>query len=79
MKTGTNIKLSKSELCILYRAIKIMQSGEALLGIDIDRKVVPVLAKEILKYIDAKTAKKIDKEAALLVKAAEEASEDYND
>ena len=56
-----------------------MQSGEALLGIDIDRKVVPVLAKEILKYIDAKTAKKIDKEAALLVKAAEEASEDYND
>jgi len=61
---------NKRELLALVKAVKIMQSGEELLGIDIDKTVVDALAKKFLKEIDAKSAKKIDEEIASLIKGA---------
>lgn len=58
----------------LFKAVKIMQSGEELLGIDIDKKIVAVLVEKFLKEINTKSAKKIDKEITHLIKEAKESS-----
>ncbi len=59
----------------LFKAVKIIQSGEELLGIDIDKAIVDTLAKKFLKEIDAESAKKIVKEIASLIKGAGEANQ----
>ena len=75
------MKFNKKELLALFKAVKIIRSGEELLGIDVDKAVVDTLAEKFLKEIDAKSAQKIDKEIASLIKGAREAnqSSDYTE
>ena len=68
------MKFNKKELLALFRAIKIMQSGEELLGIDVDKKIVDALAERFQKEINTKFGKKIDREIASLIKEAREFS-----
>ncbi len=68
------MKFNKKELLALFRAIKIMQSGEELLGIDIDKQIIHTLAERLQKEINNKSAKKIDKEINSLIKEAGEFS-----
>lgn len=70
-----DLKFNDKELLALFKAVKIIQSGEELLGIDIDKAVVDTLAKKFLKVIDVKSAKKIDKEIASLINRAREANQ----
>lgn len=69
------MKFNEKELLALFRAIKIMQSGEELLGIDVDKKIVAALVEKFLKEVDTQSAKKIDKEIASLIKEARESSQ----
>lgn len=52
-----------------------MQSGEELLGIDIDKAIVDSLGEKFLKEINTKSAKKIDREIVSLIKEAREANQ----
>lgn len=69
------MKFNKKELLAAFKAVKILQSGEELLGIDIDKAVVNTLAEKFQKEIDIKSAKKIGKEVASLIKEAREVIE----
>lgn len=62
-------------MLMLFKAVKIMQSGEELLGIDIDKQIVDTLAEKFLKEINTKSAKKIYKEIASLINGAKEANQ----
>ena len=69
------LKFNKKELLALLKAIKILQSGEELLGVNVDKEIVVGLIEKFLKEIDAKSAKKIDKEIVSLIKEARESSQ----
>lgn len=69
---------NEKELSILFKAIKIMESGEELLGIDINKEVIHSLVDKFLKKIDNKSAKKIDKEIIFLIKEARKFSQSTN-
>lgn len=69
---------NEKELLVLFKAIKILESGEELLGIDIDEKIIHSLVEKFLKEIDNKSAKKIDKEIISLIKEARKFNQSPN-
>lgn len=69
------MKFSREELKELYRAVKILESGEVLLGVDIDKKTVKSLIDKISKNIDSQSKIRIAQEVKELVKEAKEFDE----
>lgn len=64
--------LSKGELREILRAVKILQCGEALLGIDVDNATVNSIIQKISRHVDEKTKRKIDNVVRRLIKESEE-------
>ncbi|MFH1126705.1 MAG: WYL domain-containing protein [archaeon] len=62
----------KEEILILLKSIKIMENGEALLGIDIERDKVNSLIKKLSKSAIETEIKEIDNSIESLIKEAEE-------
>ncbi len=71
------MKFTDKELENLYRALKILENGEGLLGIDIDESVVKVLIQKLEKYLSKKIKSKVNKEVEELIHEAEMALKEY--
>jgi len=67
------------ELTNLYKAVRILENGEALLGIDIEKKVIDDLILRLEERLPKKEITKINKEIETLIREAEIASNDYMD
>ncbi len=70
------MEFTDEELINLYRAVKILENGEGLLGIDIDRDVVEELVLKLKKRLPEKTLSNINKEIEELIAEAEMSLED---
>lgn len=66
------MKLNKKELLLLLKSVKIMEKGEVLLGIDVDRKIISSLIDKTSEDVGACEQEKIDKFIESLIKEAEE-------
>lgn len=65
------------ELINLYKAINILENGEVLLGVDIEKKVVEDLNLRLEEQLSRKVITKINQEIKTLIREAEIASYDY--
>lgn len=72
MNSLKSLKFNKDELALMLKSLKIIENGEALLGIDIDRKLVSSLAEKLSKQASSGELKKIDDFIRSLIKEAEE-------
>lgn len=63
---------NKRELREILRAVKILQSGETLLGMDVDKAIVDSIIRKISEHVDKKTKRKTDDEVRQLIKESEE-------
>lgn len=70
------MKFTDTELVNLYRAVKILENGEGLLGIDIDKDVVEELVLKLKERLPEKMISNINKEIEELIIDAETALED---
>ncbi len=72
MNSQNSPKFTKDELEFLLKSMKIMEQGEVLLGIDIDKELITTLIKKLSKDISSREQEKIDIFVALLIKEAED-------
>lgn len=73
------MEFTKKEFMNLYRAVKILENGEGLLGIDIDRDVVDGLVLKLKEKLPEKAVHGVDQEIDVLIREAGAALEDCND
>ncbi len=73
------MKFTDKELVNLYRAVKILENGEALLGMDVEKEVVEAIVMRLEGKLPKKAVSKIIKEVENLIQEAEMALEDYPD
>lgn len=73
------MEFTDKELINLYKAVKILENGEGLLGIDIDKDVVGSLAIKLKQDLSKKTISLINGEIEELIHEAEMGMDDYID
>lgn len=73
------MKFSEKELINLYKAVKILENGESLLGIDIDKDVVEALVIKLKQDLSEKTITMINEEIKELIHEAEMSIGDHVD
>ncbi|MHA1378195.1 MAG: hypothetical protein ACTSRG_07415 [Candidatus Helarchaeota archaeon] len=61
------MKFTDKELENLYRAVKILENGESLLGMDIDKEIVGDLALKLKKCLSKNTISHINNEIEMLI------------
>ena len=71
------MKYSNKELVVVYRAVRILEHGEELLGMDLDKKNVSALASKIKHELPGKIVAKVDKEIKGVIEESKRAFEDY--
>ncbi|MBI4981084.1 hypothetical protein HZC30_06025 [Candidatus Woesearchaeota archaeon] len=62
------MKLNQEERIVLFKAVKIIQHGEELSGIDIDVEMVNALANKLQQEINPKSVRKVNAEIISLLK-----------
>ena len=65
-------KFEKKELREILRAVKILQSGETLLGMDVDNALLNSIIRKISKHVNEKARRKIENEIIQLIKESED-------
>lgn len=71
------MKFNRRELQLLFKSIKIVESGETLLGLDVDRNAVNAIIEKIGREIDEIPKKEIEREIQELVEEAKEFELDF--
>lgn len=61
------MKFNKRELVQIFKAVKILQSGEVLLGLDIDEKTINSILEKLSIKLDEKSRDEIKEEVEGLV------------
>jgi len=72
------MKFTKEELMNLYRAVKILENGEGLLGIDINKDIVNGLVLKLKEKLPEKAGSDINQEIESLIHQAKMALEDQD-
>lgn len=72
------MKFTEEELMNLYRAIKILENGEGLLGIDINKGIVNGLVLKLKEKLPEKAVSIIDQKIEFLIHEAKIALEDQD-
>jgi len=68
------MELSKEETRELFRALKILESGEILLGIDIDKQLIGKLIKKLDTNVNKDSKDAVENEVKKLIKECEKQS-----
>lgn len=71
------MRFNNEELQLVFKSIKIMASGDVLLGLDVDRGLVDTLIERLGGELSDEARKRIELEVEDLVEEAEEFDLDY--
>jgi predicted DNA-binding transcriptional regulator YafY len=64
------VEFDKRELTQIYKAVKILQSGEVLLGLDIDEETIDSILEKLSKRLDEESRDRINEQIERLVSEA---------